>query len=225
MEDALRWGVEHIFSRQHYTTEPAQVTDAATAGPSRPSSAAAGGSPHSHGDTKMEDAPSPQSPSHPAPEAGTAAGTAAGSTAAESTPSPRGQKLSASPEPSMKSPFGSPEQQQQPKSHSKAPVTNSSSVFQPVYTDRVVEKVLEWSAVQSRQAKAGGHSRRQGEYKVVGDSGDGVGAQSLGEVLGPGWSCVKLHEWQQGQLDDDAQADEGEIVWTQIVYQFLPLGV
>lgn len=214
MEDALRWGVEHIFSRQNYTTEPAQDTDTATAGPPRPSSAAAAASPRSHGDTKMEDAPSPRSPSQPAQQVGMAAG----STAAESTPSPQGQEPSASPEPSMKSPFGSPELQQQPKSHGKAPVTNSSSVFQPVYTDRVVEKVLEWSAVQSRQAKAKGHSRGEGENKVVGDSGDGERAPSLGQVLGPGWSCVKLHEWQQGQLDDDAQADEGEILCTQTVF-------
>lgn len=211
MEDALRWGVEHIFSRQHHTAEPAQDTDAATAGPPRPSSAAAAASPHSHGDTKMEDALSPPRASHPAPEAGAATG----STAPESTPSP---KLSASPEPSMQSPFGSPEQQQQPKSHSKPPATNSSSVFQPVYTDRVVEKLLEWSVVQSRQAKAEGHSRGQTEDKAVGDSGDrvGVGAQSLGKVLGHGWSCVKLHEWQQGQLDDEAQADEGDILRSEL---------
>ena len=203
MEDALRWGVDHIFSRQPYITEPTHHTGAATAGPPKPSSAAAAASPHSHGDTKMEDAPSPQSLNHPAP----AAGTAAAEPAAVSTPSPGRQKPSTSPEPSMRSPFGSPEQQQQPK----PPATNSSSVFQPVYTDRVVEKVLEWSVVQSRQAKAEGHSRGEGEDKVVGDSGDGVGAQSLGRVLGPGWSCVKLHDWQQGQLDDDAQAVEGEI--------------
>ena len=131
---------------------------------SRPSSAAAAASAHSQGDTKMEDIPSPQSLNHPAP----AAGMAAGSTAAESMPSPRRQNPSTSPEPSMKSPFGSPEQQQQPK----PPATDSSSVFQPVCTDRLVEKVLEWSAVQSRQAKADpleGHSRDEDEDKVVGE--------------------------------------------------------
>ena len=129
-----------------------------------------------------------------------------GMAAGESTPSPRGKPPSASPEPSMKSPFGSPEQQQQLKSHSKPSATHSGSVFQPVYTDTVVEKVVEWSVAQSQQAQA----RVQGEAKGAGDGGAGVGAQSLEEVLGPGWSCVKLHEWQQGQLDDNAQADAGE---------------
>ena len=214
MEDALRWGVEHIFSRQHYITQPTQHTDAATLGPSRPTSAAAAASLHSRGDTKMEDALSPRSPSHPAPEAGTAA--------AESTPSPRGKTKtpSASPEPSMKSPFGSPEQQQ-PKSHSKPLATTNSSVFQPVYTDRVVKKVLQWSVAHTRQAKAGGHPRSDGEDKVGAEIGVGLGAQSLGEVLGPGWGCVKLHEWNQGQLDDEAQADEGGRLYVTIHYILL----
>lgn len=204
MEDALRWGVEHIFSRQPYTTQPQSQDTAA------PTAATAAASPHGRDDTKIEDAHSPRSPGHMAQEAGMAA--------AESIPSPRGKPPSASPEPSMKSPFGSPEQQQQqPKSHSKLSATNSSSVFQPVYTDTVVKKVVEWSVAQSQQVQA----RGGGEDKGSGDGGVGVGAQSLEEVLGPGWSCVKLHEWQQGQLDDNAQADAGERLPVFTVYHVL----
>lgn len=202
MEDALRWGVEHIFSHQHYITEQPQDTDAATSTPSVPTSAAAAASPH---DLKMEDAPSPLGKDASSPRGLSHPTQAAGTAAAEATPSPRGTPASASPEPGMQSPFGAPEQQQQPKSHSK----NSSPTFQPVYTDRVVEKVLEWSMSPSRQAKGGSHPRSEeaAEDKAISVLGGGV--QSLGAVLGSGWSCVKLHEWSHGQLDDEAQADEG----------------
>lgn len=191
MEGALRWGVEHIFSHQHYITEHSQGTPAATPSPNA----------RDH-DLKMEDAASPQGPSHPAREAGTAG--------AEATPSPRRRTTpaSASPEPGMQSPFGAPEQQQQPKSHSKPRNRNSGSVFQPVYTDTVLEKVLEWSMALSRAAKAWAHGS-EGVNDDKASSGVGGAAQSLGEVLGADWSCVKLHEWSQSQLDDDTQADEG----------------
>ncbi|KAL3149213.1 hypothetical protein ABBQ32_002039 [Trebouxia sp. C0010 RCD-2024] len=192
MEGALRWGVEHIFSHQHYITEHSQGTPAATPSPNA----------RDH-DLKMEDAASPQGPSHPAREAGTAG--------AEATPSPRRRTTpaSASPEPGMQSPFGAPEQQQQPKSHSKPRNRNSGSVFQPVYTDTVLEKVLEWSMALSRAAKAWAHGS-EGVNDDKASSGVGGAAQSLGEVLGADWSCVKLHEWSQSQLDDDTQADEGD---------------
>jgi len=34
--------------------------------------------------------------------------------------------------------------------------------------------------------------------------------QSASEVLGAGWECVKLQEWSQAQLDNDAHGDDGE---------------
>lgn len=193
MEGALRWGVEHIFSHQHYITEQSQETPSATPSPNA----------QDH-DLKMEDAPSPQGPSHPTQEAGTAG--------AEATPSPRRRTTppaSASPEPGMQSPFGAPEQQQQPKSHSKPRNRNSGSVFQPVYSDTVLEKVLEWSMSPSRAAKAGAHPGSEGVSADKASSGVRGGVQSLGEVVGADWSCVKLREWSQSQLDDEAQADEG----------------
>ena len=203
MEDALKWGVEHIFSSQRYMTEPSQAMDAATADQSRPGSAA---SPLSQGDVKMEDAASPGSPSHATQKAGTAVG--------QSTPSPQHTPASASPEPSMKSPFGAPEQQQQQPQHKsktkhKAHGKTSSSVFQPVYTDSVIQKLLQWSEAQSSQAEAEDHLMVNGHTQGMANGRPGDVAQSLGEVLGSGWGCVKLHEWSQGQLNDDAHADEG----------------
>lgn len=213
MEDALKWGVEHIFSRQRYITEAAQATDTATADQSRPVSAA---SPLSQGDVKMEDAPSPGSPSQATQEAGTAV--------VQSTPSPRRTPASASPEPSMKSPFGAPEQQQQQPHHrsktkNKGHGKTSSSVFQPVYTDSVIQRLLQWSETKSSQPEAGDYPIVNGHSQGMADGRPGDAAQSLGEVLGSGWGCVKLHEWSQGQLDDDAHADEG---WFMLVQAGTP---
>ena len=214
MEDALKWGAEHIFSRHRYHTE--HVTDANShmAHPSRPASASTPAS--SPGDIKMEEAASPSS-SHQTQEAATPAAAAA----AEAAASPGGTPpASASPEPGMQSPFGAPEQQQQPQPQhrSKPKIKGShkhgSPVFQPVYTDSVVDKLVQWST-----SLPGMHARVQPSAEAVTDQAmhdaDGQKAadeavQSAGEVLGAGWECVKLQEWSQAQLDIDAHGDDGE---------------
>ena len=211
MEDALKWGAEHIFSRHRYHTE--HVTDANSymAHPPRPASASTPAS--SPGDIKTE-AASPRS-SHQTQEAATPAAAAA----AEAAASPGGTPpASASPEPGMQSPFGAPEQQQQPQHRSKPKIKGShkhgSPVFQPVYTDSVVDKLVQWST-----SVPGMHARAQPSAEAVTDQAmhdaDGQKAadeavQSAGEVLGAGWECVKLQEWSQAQLDNDAHGDDGE---------------
>ena len=205
MEDALKWGAEHVFSRQRYISEQPHVTGAEPAHQSRPASAAAAASPLSQSDVKMEEAPSPRSPSHAAQEA------------AESAASPlRGTPpASASPEPSMKSPFGAPEQQQvqhKPRSKSK-PRGKTGSPFQPVYTDSIVEKLVQWSASQPGQNAAAGNdqSATSSQDHTSMNGRVGSGPPSLKGVLGPEWACVKLHEWTQVQFDDETQADEGAV--------------
>ncbi len=210
MEDALKWGVEHIFSRHRYPTQHASDTDTNMAGTSRPALAATPGS--SPSDVKMEAAASPRSPSH-AQEAATPVASAA----AEATASPHSTPASASPESSMQSPFGAPEQQQpQHRSNSKIKGSHkhSSSAFQPLYTDGVVDKLVQWSAslpVLHVQAEPSGQGNNdQAMHEAVDKAADRA-RQSLGKVLGPGWDCVKVHEWSQAQMDDDTHGDEGEL--------------
>ncbi|KAL0025228.1 hypothetical protein WJX77_008845 [Trebouxia sp. C0004] len=214
MEDALKWGVEYIFSRHRYHTEHVTDADFHKAHPPRPASASTPAS--SPGDIKMEEAASPRS-SHQTQEAVTPAAAAA----AEAAASPDGTPpASASPEPGMQSPFGAPEQQQQPQQqHRSRPkirgsFKNGSPVFQPVYTDSVVDKLVQWS-----MSLPGMHARAQPSPEAVTDQAvhdaDGhkaadEGVQSAGEVLGAGWECVKLQEWSQAQLDNDVHGDDGE---------------
>lgn len=212
MEDALKWGAEHIFSRHRYRTE--HVTDASShiAHPARPASASTPAS--SPGEVKMEEAASPRS-SHQTQEAVTPAA----AVAAEAAASPGGTPPSSvSPEPGMQSPFGAPEQQQQQQHRSKPKIKGSnkhgSPVFQPVYTDSVVDKLMQWSA-----SLPGMHARAQPSAEAatdqaMHDADDHRAAdeavQSAAEVLGAGWECVKLQEWSQAQLDNDAHGDDGE---------------
>lgn len=204
MEDALKWGAEHIFSRHRYHTE--HITDA---GPhmARPASAFTPAS--SPGDVKMEEAASPKS-SHQTQEAVTPA--------AEAAASPGGTPpASASPEPGMQSPFGAPEQQQQ-QHRSKPKIKGShkhgSPVFQPVYTDSVVDKLVQWStSLPSMHARAQPSTEAVTDQAVHGADDHKAAdkaVQSAGEVLGAGWECVKLQEWSQAQLDNNAHGDDGE---------------
>ncbi len=212
MEDALKWGAEHIFSRHRYHTE--HVTDANShpAHLSRPASASTPAS--SPGDIKMEEAASPKS-SHQTQEAATSAAAAAPA-AAEAAASPGGTPpASASPEPGMQSPFGAPEQQQHGfKPKIKGSHKRGSPVFQPVYTDSVVDKLVQWSmslpAMHARAQPSAEVETDQAVHDADGHKAADEAVQSAGEVLGAGWECVKLQEWSQAQLDNDAHGDDGE---------------
>ena len=213
MEDALKWGAEHIFSRHRYHTEHVTDADSHMAHPPRPASASTPAS--SPGDVKMEEAASPRS-SHQTQEAVTPAAAAA----AEAAASPGGTRpASASPEPGMQSPFGAPEQQQQQQQHRSKPKIkglhkHGSPIFQPVYTESVVDKLVQWSmSLPGMHARAEPSSEAVPD-QAVHDADDHKAAdeavQSAGKVLGAGWECVKLQEWSQAQLDNDAHGDDGE---------------
>ena len=208
MEDALRWGVEHIFSRHRYPTQPASDMDTAAVAALRPNSATTPAT--SQGDVKMEEAASPSSPNHMQEAA------AAGSSAAAS---PHSTPNSVSPEPSMQSPFGAPEQQHRSKPKVKAsPTQPSSSAFQPVYTDSVIDKLVHWSAsvfntrgqTEPSGQQPGDHSMPDAANKPS-EHGSPAGSTLLANVLGSGWDCVKAHEWSQAQMDDDSHGDEGKL--------------
>ena len=112
----------------------------------------------------------------------------------------------------LQSPFGAPEQQQ-PQHRSKSKSRHSadkhkSHPFQPVYTDIVVEKLLQWAlsqpAVQGRAAFGDGqHSTAEAGNSSAGGNSE----ESLEKVLGQGWGCVKLHQWDPAQVE--VAGDEG----------------
>ena len=204
MEDALRWGVDHIFSRHLDPTEqpPGPNTDPWDSPFSPPPAFASSPS----GDVKMEEAPSP--PHSPSPMQ-------------EATAHPPADPHS-SPELALKSPFGAPDQQHhQHRSRNKAsPGKPGGAGFQPPYTDSMVDSLLQWSAslpgrhgqVEPSTAPTAAAAAAVPDQTDPGGD-DGVtrqGVQSLGAVLGPGWGCVKVHEWSQAQMDDESNGDEGE---------------
>lgn len=211
MEDALKWGAEHIFSRHRYHTEPVSDPNAPSSA-SRPASAATPSS-NSHDDVKMEDVASPRST--PQDQEAT---TPVAAAAAEAAASPHSTPpASGSPEPGMQSPFGAPEQQQQPQQRSTPKVKGSHRhgrpVFQPVYTGSIIDKLVHWTAslpAMQAQARPGSEASADHPMHEADEPGPSDRAvQSAGEVLGSGWECVKLHEWSQAQLDDEGHGEEG----------------
>lgn len=69
-----------------------------------------------------------------------------------------------------------------------------------------MEKLLQWStAVASRDDTAGAADAEGSE----GGRGPEAVAQSLGQVLGAGWDCVRVHNWSQDSFDEELHGEEG----------------
>lgn len=144
------------------------------------------------GDTKMAD---DASPSHRA-----------------STPNGSPQLSNSS---AVKSPFSAPEQQQHESAHRGN--HSSQSPAKLMYTDQVMNKLVQWSTAVAAQSAAaaiqqdGGHESQAAETAGEGphDEASVLGqAQTLGQLLGAGWDGVKARKWQQESLEEDL-SDEG----------------